>query len=63
MTRSQLQLKRKEVPSCNGRSDDAGSFPIPNVGEEKRAIGKERCVLMNQDSELDAFKREIDMRL
>jgi hypothetical protein len=31
--------------------------------EEKWAIGKERCFLMmNQGSELDAFKREIDLR-
>jgi hypothetical protein len=32
------------------------------VGEEKRAIGKERYLLTDQDAELDAFKREIDMR-
>ena len=62
MTGSQLPLKPKEVSSCNGRSHAAGSFLLPNVGEEKRAIGKERCVLTNQDNELDAFKREIDMR-
>jgi hypothetical protein len=31
--------------------------------EEKRAIGKEKVFrMMNQDSELDAFKREIDLR-
>ena len=28
----------------------------------KRAIGKERVFLMNQDTELDVFKREIDLR-
>ena len=42
MTGSQLPLKPKEVSSCNGRSHAAGSFLLPNVGEEKRAIGKER---------------------
>src|ERR1035441_5522958 len=46
----------------SGRSGAAGSFPIPDVSEEKRAIGKERCALMCQDTELEAFKREIDMR-
>ena len=62
MTGSQLQLKPKQVPPRNGRSDAAGRFPIPGAGEEKRAIGKEKGVLTNQDTELDAFKREIDMR-
>jgi len=62
MTGSQPTLKPKVVSSGNGRSDAAGSFLLPNVGEEKRAIGKERWVLANQDNELDAFKREIDMR-
>ena len=52
MTGSQRQL----------RSDATGSFLLPHEGEERRAIGKERCVLTNQESELDVFKREIDMR-
>src|ERR1039457_6979398 len=46
----------------SGRNGAAGSSLIPDVSEEKRAIGKERCALMCQDTELDAFKREIDMR-
>jgi hypothetical protein len=62
MTGSQLQLKPKQVLPCNGRSDATGSFPISGAGEEKWAIGKEKGVLTNQDTELDAFKREIDMR-
>ncbi|HEY1575468.1 MAG TPA: DUF3991 and TOPRIM domain-containing protein [Terracidiphilus sp.] len=62
MTGSQLQLKPKQVPPRNGRSDAAGHFPIPGASEGKRAIGKEKGVLTNLDTELDAFKREIDMR-
>jgi len=34
----------------------------PYLGEEEWAIGKERCAWMNQDTELDTFKREIDLR-
>ena len=34
----------------------------PYLGEQERAIGKERCARMNQDTELDTFKREIDLR-
>jgi hypothetical protein len=34
----------------------------PYLGEPEWAIGKERCARMNQDTELDTFKREIDLR-